>query len=84
VTKVEKVIEKVEKAMPNNQKKISIPRTLLIPEGTIGTGAPTNIALADGHYIFVIAIGNDEVATLIIHEDGLRALNLIKPEATWI
>lgn len=65
--------------MSNHSARAIIRKNILIPADTIVTQAPSNIALSPGHYQLTIGIGNDEVATLIIHEEALCALNLMNP-----
>lgn len=65
-------------------ERAALPRTLVIPVGTMGHTAPTKKEFSEGWYEFTIAIGKDEVATVQIHEEGLRALKLIQPPATWL
>ena len=66
--------------MPTHVKKYTLPSTIVIPKGTIGTEAPIKTTRSPGHVSILIAIGPDETAELVLHEDALRAMKGIPPE----
>lgn len=61
-------------------KNLYLPKTIMIPVGTVLSAAPVRIDLAPGHYDLLIGIGDDHTARLIIDEEALRALRDLKPE----
>lgn len=69
----------------SNNRKLALTRNLIIPQGTIGSGAPNKVEFAENAewYEFSIPIGDNETAFLYITKDAIRDLQLINPPATW-
>jgi hypothetical protein len=56
------------------KQKMKLPSTITIPEGTPLEKAPVKIAFCEQTYEYLIPIGENEFATLIIGEAAINAL----------
>ena len=54
------------KAKRQSGKQVRLKKDLIVPAGTLLSEAPEHISMASGHYEYVIGMGRDNTARLIV------------------
>ena len=63
-------------------KRLSLPKSILIPAGVILTEASCKVEGCRVWYHLTIGIGADHTAELVIDDEAMEALKKIHPEVT--